>query len=202
MAGKKVRLSEPTNLNDPEKGYIRRLLKDIDANFNSVIDEFTQYRNKVTTWFDANDATTSSTPISHTGGATNTYITNDAAGSFTNQYDPNETSPLWDTATNSFDFSRLKIGDTVFFRFDFEVTPSQVNQEMSFTFDLAIGGAPYSLSIQNQHFKTTTVKLITFVYEIYMGDLNTLTYPAKVRFESDDAADIKVNGWYYRITQV
>ena len=73
-----------------------------------------------TYWFDANDTVTATTPISHTGGAANTYLTNDAVGGNTTSYNPNAKDTLWKPATNKFDFTSLKIGDVVNFRLDIE----------------------------------------------------------------------------------
>lgn len=150
-------------------------------------------------WFDDNDTATTSSPIVHTGGATNTYLTNDGLGANTNQYNPNGIPRIWDATNNQFDFSNLQIGDTVFFRFDFYVETSTNNQEMDFYLDMSIGSNPYTLQTHHRHDKFSGVKHVTFVYEIYIGNADTLNNPAKIRFESADNAEITVNGWYTRI---
>ena len=156
-----------------------------------------------TYWFDANDLTTATTAISHTGGATTTYLTNDAAGSFTNEYNPDSKDNIWDDSTNQFDFSSLKIGDVVEFRGDIEVDTSAVNQEFDILMSLGEGGSPYDLNISHSYYKSVaTGNKVTFVFRIYMGDTNTLNNPARFRFESTDDADIKVNGWFSTVTVV
>ena len=154
-------------------------------------------------WFDENDTATTTTPISHTGGASDTYMTNNGLGAFSNQYNPNNNDRIWDRSTNEFDFSSLKIGDAVLMRFDFEVDNASNNQEVDFYIKLGVGGSPYELLMEHRYDKSSIgTKYITFLYEVYMGNTNTLNNPAKIRFSSVDGADIKVNGWYMRIVSV
>lgn len=171
--------------------------------FQDINDRLTTVENKIAghvTWFDDNDTATTTTPISHTGGATTTFLTNNALGPFTNEYNVNSIPRIWDTTSNHFDFSSLKIGDTVFIRFDITVSNSANNQEANFFMDLGIGGSPYSLLMMHRSDKSNSGdKYMTFVYEIYIGDSNTLNYPAKPRYYSDDNADIVVNGWYSKV---
>lgn len=167
--------------------------------FYSIIN----YINGHSYWFDDNDVTTQSTPISHTGGATNTYLTNDSAGAYTNQYNFMGFKRIWDATNNQFDFSQLKIGDSVFFRFDTNITLAANNQEFDLLLDVAIGsGSDYSLDITHRYYKALGDYHITALYEIYIGNQETLNYPAKLRFSSADNASIKVNGWYTRIQSI
>jgi hypothetical protein len=156
-----------------------------------------------TYWFDANDTATTATPIVHSAGATNTYLTNNAAGTSTNTYNPDLKAVLWNTATNKFDFTSLKIGDTVFFRVDINLTNAAA-QEVDLFMSIAEGsGAPYEKNISHTYFKTaSTLANDTEVFEIYIGDEATRTGGARFRFGSVAAATIVVNGWYYRITEV
>ena len=157
-----------------------------------------------TYWFDANDTATATTPISHVGGASNTYLTNDAAGSFTNSYNPDTKDALWNPATNKFDFSSLKIGDTIEIRGDIEVDTSSANQEVETLFSLAEGTAgPYELNMTHSYYKSiSTGNKISFLFRVYMGDEGTRTGGARFRLSSADNATIKVNGWFYQITEV
>lgn len=157
-----------------------------------------------TYWFDDNDLATATTPISHTGGATNTYLTNDSLGPFTNAYNPNSKDRLWNSSTNTFDFTSLKIGDTLEFRGDIEVDTSSANQEIDILMSLAEGESfPYELNIIHLYYKSiSSSNKITFMFRIYMGDEQTRVGGARFRFASDDNADIQVNGWFYQITEV
>jgi hypothetical protein len=53
------------------------------------------------------------------------------------------------------------------------------------------------------YYKTaSTGTQITSPFEIYIGDTETRDGGCRFRFYSAAAASIKVNGWYYRITEV
>lgn len=156
-----------------------------------------------TYWFDANDVTTVTAPISHTGGATTTYLTNDASGSNTTSYNPDSKTALWNSVTNKFDFSSLKIGDTVEFRGDLEFTNAAA-QEVDMVISLAEGtAAAYELRMSHNYFKTAgTGTPLPFIFRIYIGGNNTKNGGARFRFSSAANATIKVNGWFYQITEV
>jgi hypothetical protein len=156
-----------------------------------------------TYWFDANDVGTTSSPITHGAGSSTTFLTNDAAGSGTTSYNPNSKDALWKPATNKFDFSSLKIGDTVEFRVDIDIANAAA-QEINLLMDLAEGTAgPYTLNVNHTYFKTaSTGDQITAMFRIYMGDANTRTGTARFRLTSIAATTIVVNGWFYQITSV
>ena len=156
-----------------------------------------------TYWFDANDTATAATPITHSAGATGTYLTNNALGSFTNSYNPDSKDALWNPATNLFDFTSLKIGDVVYFRVDLNITNAAA-QEIDLFISLAEGSAgPYEKNMGHRYFKTAaTLGNDMEQFEIYIGDENTRTGGARFRFGSVDAATIVVTGWYYRISEV
>ncbi len=156
-----------------------------------------------TYWFDANDTATTATPIVHSAGAANTYLTNNAAGSFTNAYNPDSKAVLWNPATNKFDFTSLKIGDTVLFRVDIKLTNAAA-QEVDLFMSIAEGSAgPYEKNMNHAYYKTaSTLANDTVIFVIYIGDENTRTGGARFRFASVAAATIVVNGWFYQITAV
>jgi hypothetical protein len=156
-----------------------------------------------TYWFDANDAATSSTPITHGAGSTTTFLTNDGAGSSTTSYNPDSKAALWNTATNKFDFSSLKIGDTVEFRIDIKIANAAA-QEINIVMDIGEGDAgAYSLNVNHTYFKTASAgDQITAMFRIYMGDEVTRANTARFRLTSIAATTIVVNGWFYQITSV
>jgi hypothetical protein len=156
-----------------------------------------------TYWFDANDLGTTASPITHGAGATTTFLTNDGAGSSTTSYNPDSKAALWNTATNKFDFSSLKIGDTVEFRIDIEIANAAA-QEINLVMDIGEGvGGAYSLNVNHTYFKTaSTGDQITAMFRVYMGDEVTRANPARFRLTSIAATTIVVNGWFYQITSV
>jgi hypothetical protein len=176
----------------------------IATNAQSIIDTTALITGFTKTyWFDANDTATTATPITHTAGATNTYLTNNALGSFTNSYNPDSKDALWNPSTNKFDFTSLKIGDTVYFRVDIGLTNAAA-QEIDLLISLAEGSAgPYEKNMGHRYFKTaSTLGNDMEQFEIYIGDENTRTGGARFRFASAAAATIVVGGWYYRVTEV
>lgn len=156
-----------------------------------------------THWFNDNDTATATTPIAHTGGAT-TYLTNNALGAQTTQYNPDSKARLFNTTTNAFDFSSLKIGDVVSIRVDILADTSSANQELDIAIDFAIGSAgAYSLQLNHEYYKTvSTGNPVAPNIEIYIGNDFTRLNPAKVRFASPNNASIVVNGWFYRIVSI
>ena len=156
-----------------------------------------------TYWFDANDVGTTAAPIVHTGTATGTYLTNDAAGSGTTSYNPNSKDTLWNPGTNKFDFTSLKIGDTIELRIDITITNAAA-QEINLLMSLAEGsGSPYELNISHAYYKTASSgEQITALFRIYMGDPGTEAGGSRFRIASTDNATIKVNGWFYSVTEV
>ena len=155
-----------------------------------------------TYWFDANDTATATTPISHTGGATGTYLTNNAIGSSTTSHNPDSNAALWNPSTNKFDFTSLKIGDTVEFRIDLTIANAAA-QEVNLFMSLGEGTAPYELPMVHNYYKTAaTGTPFGAIFKIYIGDAATRDGGARFRFVSVAAATIKVNGWFYEITDV
>lgn len=153
-------------------------------------------------WFDDNDVTTGVTAISHTGGATNTFLTNDGAGSFSGSYNPQSKDALWNTADQEFDFSSLKIGDVVNIRIDLDVTTANNNEEFDIVFDFSIGGAPYTLNMGSFYYKTAGQHHVVVNQEFYIGSADARDNPAKLRYVSTYNATIRVNGWYTRVIVV
>lgn len=156
-----------------------------------------------TYWFDANDTLTTSTPITHSAGASNTFLTNNASGTNTTSYNPDGKAALWNPVTKKFDFTSLKIGDTVEIRGDIEIANAAA-QEIDMVFSLAEGtGTAYELRISHNYYKTAaTGTPLTFMFRIYIGDADTKNGGARFKLESVAATSIKVVGWFYQITEV
>tara|TARA_R110000782_G_scaffold196859_1_gene286132 strand:+ start:586 stop:1149 length:564 start_codon:yes stop_codon:yes gene_type:complete len=160
-------------------------------------------RSTQTYWFNASDAGTAATPIVHGAGSSTTFLTNDAAGSQTTNYNPAANANLWNATTNSFDFTSLKIGDTIEFRIDIDIANAAA-QEINIVMDLAEGtSTPYTLNVNHTYFKTaSTGDQITAMFRVYLGNSETRTGGARFRLTSIAATTIVVNGWFYQITSV
>lgn len=155
-----------------------------------------------THWFYDNDTATAATPITHAGGATGTYLTNNSVGSDTTSYNPNSKPNLWNAATNKFDFSSLKIGDIVNFRVDLFIDNAAA-QEVNLIISLGEGVGAYELPAGHNYYKTAaTGTSVNFDFQLYIGGESTRTGSARFRFESVAAANITVRGWLTTATVV
>ena len=130
---------------------------------------------------------------------------NNGGGSSTNvAYRLPTKNAIWNTSTSQFDWSGagIALGDTVDIRFDFTVTTSGANDDISIQLDMAVGsGAPYTLNVDYTEWRAAGTYPYTAWYGVYMGDLNTLNYPAEVKLLAGTGGDTaQVNGWYVRTT--
>lgn len=127
-------------------------------------------------------------------------VLNDSNGSFTNTaYKIPGYPDIWDSTTNQFDFSHLSLGDSVDIRFDFSVTTSGANDDVSIIVRPGVGASPYDLVVKRQEWRNAGTYQLTVWYSLYMGDTNTLNNPAEVYIECETGGDsITVNGWYVR----
>ena len=174
------------------------MLSSILAKISLSVTGFTK-----TYWFDADDTATASSPIAHTGGATGTYLTNNNLGPNTSSYNPESKDALWNPSTNKFDFSSLKVGDIVDIRIDLRIDNAAA-QGIRLFMSLAEGQASaFELSITHVYYKTAETNTpVTASLRFYIGDNDVKNNPGRLRFESPQAASIKVRGWFYDITSV
>lgn len=154
-------------------------------------------------WFDYNDSATAITPITITGGGGFVDLTNDELGGFTNKnYPPFGITDVYDADNNRFDWSELKLGDTVDIRLDLEVITSSTNTEIDVFLLMADGVGSYQIPfVAEQNYKTVGTYNVNRYNGVYMGDSNTLDNFAKFQMKSDKTCTVKVNGWYCKVTQ-
>lgn len=131
-------------------------------------------------FIDYNDTGTSSSPISLTED-TWTTIPNDGLGAFTNKtYKPSGVTELMDTSTGAIDPTELALGDVIFIRNDFSVTPNTNNASLEFRYSLGTGAGAYTLTKRLARLDSGSGEAYRFSLEadkIYMGDLNTRDNP-------------------------
>lgn len=150
--------------------------------------------------YDYNDAATASTPITLTAD-TETILTNDGLGPFTNTaYGFDDVTP-YDISANEFDWSDLELGDTVDVRLDVTVTTTSANEQVTTGMRLALGGSTYTIKFDQSQFRRSGVYQMVSFSSVYMGDADTLNNPAEMTVETDSAAgtSVVVNGWYVRV---
>ncbi|NQZ52385.1 MAG: hypothetical protein HRT95_20100 [Moritella sp.] len=135
-------------------------------------------------FIDYNDTATSITPITLPAD-TWTTITNDGLGVFSNDtYRPDGVTELYDVSTDQVDFSELALGDTVFIRNDFVVTPNSNNTLLQFRYKLGVGGFDYTLEKSLGRLDSGSgipYRFALNVDKIYMGDLNTRDNPGVIQ---------------------
>ena len=142
------------------------------------------------------DYANTGTAQSFTG--TDIVLTNNGLSATTNKlYRLTDVEDVFNTGTSSFDFSGLEFGDVVQIRLNATITTTSANQNVEIYLDCAQGTiANYQLGWGKQMFKTigahNVSNLLNFVY---MGNTETINYPAQFKFTSDDDATILVNGF-------
>lgn len=152
-------------------------------------------------YFDYNDVATQTVPLNFTSGV-ELQLTNDTLGTFTDRTQaPYGITDIWDSTTNTFDFSELSIGDTLDLRLDLRLTTVGVNAIVKCFLRLAEGTASeYDVFIGSEYFKTAASSENNKMdLEFYIGSENVRTAPAKLILISDANGSVKVNGWYNRI---
>tara|TARA_R110000851_G_scaffold331691_1_gene506246 strand:- start:102 stop:659 length:558 start_codon:yes stop_codon:yes gene_type:complete len=157
-------------------------------------------RGSQTYWFVTENGTTA---ISHTGGATDTYLTNSAAGAGTTSYNPDSKAVLWNTTTNKFDFTSLKIGDVI--NITGKLTFNNLAaQEVDMFISAAEGTASaHEHQIDHTYYKTAKAgRVSTFTIPFLITNEDERTGGARFRFASVQAASITVGDWTTIITSV
>lgn len=113
----------------------------------------------------------------------NTWVTipNDGAGAFTNKnYKPIHVTELMDVATGEIDPTELDLGDVLFIRNDFTITPLINNTSVEFRYVLGAGAGEYTLEQQLGRLDRGSgigYRFSLRVDLIYMGDANTRDNP-------------------------
>ena len=132
-------------------------------------------------------------------------ILNDGAGPFTNMsYKIPGRGDVWNTTNNHFDWTNagIALGDTVLIRMDFSVTTNNANDGFSVDLELAVGsGANYTLNVDYREWRYGGTYNWVVLAEIYMGDTNTLNFPAEIHLTADTNGDsVQYNGHYVKYT--
>jgi hypothetical protein len=158
-------------------------------------------------WFYVDDTGTNpsngGTKITHSAGSATTFLTNNAAGALTTAYNPNSYDDVWDTSTNRFNLSSLKVGDILKLRVDLVVDHAAA-QEITLVIDLAEGSAaPYTQNISHDYYVTATNGVtVTAFFETPLFSQTAIDNSARIRFVSPGAATVIVEGFYIKVTSV
>ncbi len=145
---------------------------------------------------DANDATTSGTPISLSPD-TWTTVTNDAAGAFSNtSYLPSGITSLFNGSTGNIDPTQLQLGESILVRNDFQVTPTVNGAFLEFRYQLGTGGGAYTLPKPLGTLSNGGGVAYRFQFTdlIYMGDTNTRDNEIGLQVRCSEAASLINSG--------
>lgn len=155
-------------------------------------------------WADYDDNATSSTPITITGGAGLTVLTNDTLGSNTNETKlPYGVAQLWDASTNKFDFTGLSVGDLVSVRVDLDIIIASTNTEVHGVLAMGSGASAFEIPlIRTTNYKATGTYNLPVYTEFYIGNTNMLENGGQIKIESDTTCTVTVNGWFIKATKV
>lgn len=144
------------------------------------------------------DYNNSSDGLEYTSG--NLKILNNGLGPYTlKTYKPLNITELWNTTTNQFNFSELSLGDEVMIRLDVNIATTAINQEFYFYLQMAVGGTTYTLGDGTYSFKNIGTKQLSISFPFYLGNQDSITYPAELYFNSSNAANLGVNGYYISV---
>lgn len=150
---------------------------------------------------DYNDAATSTTPLSVTGGAGYVTIPNDTLGAqTTTAFLPEGVTTVYNPLTNEFDWegAGLRIGDMLDLRLDIEVTTTVANQFVEVDLELGIGTFPYDIHMGEQVVKAASTVKFNRYNGIYIGNTETLEGGARFKIQSDGNCTVVVSGWYVK----
>lgn len=129
----------------------------------------------------------------------NEYIKlrNDGKGVYTNKLFAKQYE-LWNTETNQFDFSDLKLGDEVLVRVDLEVTTFLDNQEIILIADIGCTDDGYKSQFYKNILKNKGKHNIMATLPLYLAG-TILTMPSELLFSSDFKTTVKFNGFYLSV---
>ena len=203
-----IHIVEQTTPSNPATGKLKvyadsvdNKLKQIDSSgvVKDLTDSASPSDNCRIGFWDYNDTTTASTPISITA-ATPTVLTNDGAGAFSlDTYKPIGLTDVWDDV-DSFDWSELPLGTMVDIRLDVTLTTLSVNTTVEIDLHLGIGAGSYTIPfVTDADFKVAASHTVNKYNGIYIGDANTKNNGGQFKITCDKNSTVIVNGWYVKV---
>lgn len=150
-------------------------------------------------FWDYADTATQSSPILLSAADTEYQLTNNGAGIDTNTTYGLPGVSIYNTSTGYFDFSDLKIGDTVDFRVDCTLTTTSVSNILTLSMELGVGVSAYKIQFDTAYFKNAGTYHVVAFNSIYIGNNQTRNGLARLLVSNDSTGgSVKVNGWYIR----
>lgn len=150
--------------------------------------------------WDYEDTVTSTTPIALTAAGTEYQLTNNGLGTNTLTTYSLPGVSIYNTATNYFNFSNLKLGDTVDIRVEYTITTTSANNVVNLFMELGVGVTPYKLNVDQKYFKTASTNKVNANAHFYIGNATTLNGLARFLLANDSTgSSVKVTGWFIRV---
>ena len=151
-------------------------------------------------FWDYADTATQSSPILLSSANTEYQLTNNGLGTDTNTTYGLPGVSIYNTSTGYFDFSDLKIGDTVDIRTDCEITTTSANNVLTLNAELGIGTNPYKVPFDSVYARYAGTFRVVAFHSIYIGNNDTKNGLARFLGANDSTgSNVKVNGWYIRV---
>ena len=151
--------------------------------------------------YDYHDTNTTGSPIALTLANTQYKLTNDGLGANTNLGGAySDIANLWDTGTDTFNFTGMSQYDTVEIRFDVTYTTGLANTAISLFAEFGSGGGLFQIPlIEEEEKKTAKAHRITPYRGAYFGSADVINSPATIYAQADKTGTtVTVNGWYIR----
>lgn len=153
-----------------------------------------------TGYFQYNDLATQSTALVVLASGGFTDLPNDELGGQTlKTFAPVGVTDLWDATAGEFDWSQLKLGDTIEVRLDIVVETSSPNTEIQV--ELFLGGGTFSIPfVTEKTLKSATTHRLIRYSSFSIDSTFVLNGGGTFGISTTDDCDVVVNGWFLRAT--
>ena len=156
-------------------------------------------------WWNYEDSATAVTPIDLTPASTYIELTNDGLGTNTDiSMGLAGLTDIWDESTNRLllnTSSILELGDTFDIRLDLSITTTSANTDVDIDVEYGVGsGSEYRIKLLPlTSYKTTGTYSISATQSFFLGNTETLSYPARLLMQaSDTGTSVVVKGLFIR----
>jgi len=153
-------------------------------------------------WGDYTDTYTSGSPITLTGGAGFTQLTNNK-GTYNESVLPYGVTTLWNSSTNVISLLGLSIGDIVGVRVTIIATIATSNTEL----DLELAGGAFGTAFtvplgKSTNYKTAKAYSISAYTEFYIGSTDVLQNGVMIKAAAEKTCSVVITGWFIKAIKV
>ena len=153
-------------------------------------------------WGDYTDTFTSGTPITLTGGAGFTQLTNNK-GSYNETKLPYGVDTLWSNSTNRIVLTGMSIGDIVGVRATFVLTVATTNTELDVQLAGGASGTAFTVPIgSSANYKSAKAYTISAYTEFYIGSADVLENGVMIQAAAEKTCTVVVTGWMIKALKI